>query len=196
MGIVFFNFEWMFLNVMLAITGVSFGWLMIETKKPVFKLLFGILWLVFIPNTIYLLTDIIHLPEQMPYVNGVFRLLIILQYAFVFLAGLVTFIYGVYPLEKLFMAKFKKKNSNGLMAVLFINFFIAFGVTMGRFQRTNSWEIFSNTQKFITDAKGVTHSLELLLFVFLFGVIGNCIYFLLKERVIFLKTQEKKKRRR
>ncbi len=182
---------------MLAITGVSFGWLMIETKKPLLKLLFGILWLAFIPNTIYLLTDLIHLPEQMPYVTGVYRFLVVLQYVFVFLSGLVTFVYGVYPLEKFFMAKYKKKNSNsGLMAVLFINFLIAFGVTMGRFQRTNSWEIFSNTQKFITDAKGVAHSLELLAFVFLFGVLGNCIYFLLKERVIFLKPQEKKKQRR
>lgn len=183
MEILLNNAFWMTGNILLGIIAVVLGWLAIEVKSQVLQVIFGFLWLLFIPNTIYMLTDVIHLKEQFIVLDGINKIVLILQYIFLFLMAFVTFLLAMYPFEKM-LIKIYKKNTSFIWLLLFItNFVIAFGLVIGRMQRTNSWEVFTNLVKVIQDSINVLTSVELMMLVLFFGIFNNLIYFLLRQLI-------------
>ncbi len=103
--------------------------------------LFGILlfiWLLFFPNALYIITDLVHLNEDtaMP----VWYDAVILFSSS--LIGLVMAFISLYNVEIYFRNRLKIKFT-GVMMSVFI-FLGAFGVYLGRFLRWNSWDILTN----------------------------------------------------
>ncbi len=143
-------------------------------KKRVLVVLLGS-WLLFFPNSPYILTDLFHLKLH----GGVpvwFDWAIILSFAW---TGLMFGFISLAIIEKLLHAYTTKKN---VLFILILLLFIAgFGVYIGRFLRWNSWDIISSPLDLGEDiVTRVIHPLRYArtwIITFLLGIILNMMYF-------------------
>lgn len=174
---------WMAWNTLLALFSVMLGWFLIKEKKFTIRLLLIVVWLFFVPNTIYIITDIYHLVEQWAMVYGIEKLFIMGQYFFFISVGIVTFVISLYFFEYALTRFFKRKISESvtISIITLVNFIIAFGVIVGRVQRTNSWQILTHPMRVYNDVVQTFSSPLLLVAVFVFGVLGNIIYFSIRD---------------
>lgn len=170
-----FNLYWMIHNINLAIIAIVCGWLAIKIKRPIIRITLLILWLLFVPNTLYLLSDSIHFSQQLSSLHASNRIILVLQYTTLMIFGIISFIISIYPIEKLI------KKTHFLILLQFI---IAFGIIMGRLERTNSWEVFTNPIKVFNDAITTLTSIKHMYLVFITGIAGNGIYFFARSTII------------
>lgn len=192
MDILLFNALWMSWNAILAIVGVALSWLFVRAASRRTKLLIAPLWLAFVPNTIYILTDIIHLWEQWQYVTGASRLILIAQYLVFIPFGFVTFYMSLRLFEQGIRPIYRRLSVSAILSIeaiiIALNFLIALGVTMGRIQRTNSWEILTNLQGVLQDVSRTFQSSHLLIYTMVSGVLFNMLYFSLR-RILGARAQ-------
>lgn len=95
------------------------------------------IWLLFIPNTFYIITDLFHLHERAP-VPLWFDLALIFSFAW---NGLLMGVLSVRQMEKMVTIKWQlKKEWLFTLPLMFLN---AFGIYIGRYLRYNSWDIIS-----------------------------------------------------
>lgn len=108
----------------------------IYRKKEKWKQLFLFAsWLLFFPNALYIVTDLVHLRDEsnMPWW---FDAMLIFSAAF---AGLLMAFVSLRNIEKYLASVFPKTNVQVFtVALLFLG---SFGVYLGRFERWNSWNI-------------------------------------------------------
>jgi uncharacterized membrane protein len=104
-----------------------------------------LIWLAFLPNAPYIVTDLIHIRVGN---NSLLWLdvLVILSFA---LSGLLLFYLTILDMQKLVTAKFKKIPIK--FSTTTVLFLCGFGVYLGRFLRYNSWEIIINPNILISD---------------------------------------------
>lgn len=178
MPILIDNIQWMSLNLGLAFLGLLFGFLM-SSKNRVQRLVFFILWFLFVPNTIYLVTDMQYLPPQLPNLSPPEIPIALLQYAVVFVTGIVTYYLSIHFFEKLLSQYFGKSTSNVL--IVFMNYLIAFAIFLGKVERVNSWTVFTQTHVAINSGVRLLGTSEILVAIFLLGTIISGLYFVLKK---------------
>jgi uncharacterized membrane protein len=168
-------------NSFLTLIPILCGWLMVKTRQKFLQGAFALLWFSFLPNTLYILTDLRYLPEQWHALHTFGKLGLAVQYILYELIGLSSFLLAVYPLERTLVDSRWRENK-WLLPLLLIttNFFIGFGMVLGRVQRINSWDIFVDPPKVIQASVQIVSSLELLLLVVLFGGVANAVYFLFR----------------
>ncbi len=172
------NLNWMSLNLGLAFLGLLFGWMFFMSKKTLFSIIFFILWVLFVPNTIYLITDLQHLPKQWVRVDLIPKIILILEYGVLTLFGIISFIISMYPVDKVFTELHLKRKKHTRFAILvLVNLFIAFALILGKFQRTHSWYVFTDFHRVLGDITAVFKTPILLWMVFFFGVVINLTYF-------------------
>lgn len=176
MHILLFNTKWMVYNVSLAAIAVIFAWLTLQTKSMKWKIIFGAIWILFLPNTIYILTDIEHFFKDFLRITPSFEFPLILEYSVLMTLGIITFILAMYPLE-LILKKAKIKILDNDIFFISMNFIVAFGVVLGRVERTNSWDVVFNIKKVILDSLHIISTTDYLFLFILFGLICNFIYF-------------------
>jgi uncharacterized membrane protein len=120
----------------------------LNTKQNLNKLKFGfwfLVWLAFLPNAPYIVTDLIHIRvgnDTLLWLD----VLVVLSFA---LSGLLLFYLSLLDMQQLIKSKFKRIPIQTIS--IFILFLSSFGVYLGRFLRYNSWEIISNPQVLISD---------------------------------------------
>ena len=116
-----------------------------SANRVLFYITFGT-WLLFLPNSFYILTDLFHLDPR----NSVplwFDLALLLSFAW---TGLLLGLVSLKQVEKCFHQLSEvQKNVLFLFPVMFLN---AMGIYMGRFLRFNSWDV-------IADPTGIFHEL-------------------------------------
>jgi uncharacterized membrane protein len=102
-------------------------------------------WLVFVPNAFYIITDLFHLDmnEQVPLW---YDLVLLLSFAW---TGLLFGIVSVRQMEKLFETNFNKRFE--MLFILPVMALNAFGVYVGRYLRFNSWDVVTNPFQLIQD---------------------------------------------
>lgn len=96
------------------------------------------LWLAFIPNTFYMLTDLFHLDmnEQVPLW---YDLALLLSFAW---SGLIMGIMSVRQVEIIIMLRFgRRAREFFILPVMALN---GLGVYIGRYLRFNSWDVLTN----------------------------------------------------
>jgi uncharacterized membrane protein len=170
------------LNSFLSLIPICCGWFMLKTRPKFLQLAFALLWFSFLPNTLYILTDLRYLPEQWNAMSNVGKLGLAVQYIMFELIGLSSFLLALYPLEKTLVLSRWRENKVLLPFLLItVNFFIGFGIVLGRVQRLNSWDLFINTPKVMYASFQIVSSLELLLLVVFFSVVTNALYFLFRK---------------
>lgn len=105
--------------------------------KPVFIVGF-VLWILFLPNAPYVITDFIHLGRihGVPVMYDIFVL---------FSSAWVSLLMGLHSLshmEEIFLLRFSKRVTN---VIITLSIFVAsFGIYLGRFLRFNSWDFFTD----------------------------------------------------
>lgn len=150
-----------------------------------FKSLIIITWLLFLPNTFYILTDFIHLRSK--YDIGLWFDLIMIA-AFVFSGMLLGFLSLDIFHKIIDKTRFRKISWILIVSTIFLS---SFGIYLGRFLRWNSWDILTNPgdlagdvlQRIINPFDNLqTYAVTLILGVFLF-----IIYFIFW---IFIKDEK------
>jgi uncharacterized membrane protein len=101
-----------------------------------YTLLIG--WLLFVPNSFYLITDFVHLHHS----NTVQYLFDAVMLSCFTLAGFYAGMVSLLHIHKLVEMKFSQKRCNYLIIALC--YIISFGVYLGRMLRFNSWDILSH----------------------------------------------------
>jgi len=111
----------------------------LHVVKNRWKLFFLIgLWLLFLPNAPYIITDFLHLKQRTP-IPYWYDILLLFSAA---LNGLLLGLSSLLTVEKFLLNRYGSKISNIIMLCSF--FLCAFGIYMGRYLRWNSWDIIVN----------------------------------------------------
>lgn len=139
---------WLFWNIFLAIIPFFISSLMLWLKekqklKNIFLASGGFLWLLFIPNAPYLITDLIHV--------GAIRSVPVVYDAFLLFGaswlGMYLWLNSTWQIESIIREKISKINTQ--VAMFLIILATSFGIYLGRFLRLNSWDIFSDSTYFL-----------------------------------------------
>ncbi len=182
MSVLLDNMSMIGLNSFLALIPILFGWLMMKTRQKILQVALALIWFSFLPNTLYILTDMQYLPEQWHAMTTVGKLGLAVQYILYELIGLTSFLLALYPLEKrLTLSRWRENNVVLAVVLLTVNFLMGFGIVLGRVQRLNSWDIFLDAPKVIYASFHIVSSWDLLLLAVLCGVLANAVYFLFRK---------------
>lgn len=194
MDILVDNIFWMLYNSWLAVLPVLFGWLFLKVRKKILKFICACLWFIYLPNTLYLFTDLLHVPHQWVRVEDSDKVLLIFQYAGLQIVGFVTFLLSIASLEKLlFNSKWKKERKLDYAIIITINMLVGFGIVLGRTERINSWEVFTAPGNVIASVATVLSTIDLIFLAVLFGLFANFFYFLFRKPFVkFTKRIDKK----
>lgn len=190
MNIVTQNFVWMMQNVLLAFIPIILVIVLRRKLNIIVYILVFFLWLLFLPNTVYLITDLQHLPPQLMKARNGEELFLIIQYTVLAAFGVMTYVYSLEPVGTIFR-KLRLPAVKKEVLYIAINYVVSFGVMIGRFQRTHSWYIFTDAQGTVKDIIKTGTNLELLGWVFVFGSIVNVIFFLFKDYFPPLKDKKR-----
>ncbi|WP_298534968.1 DUF1361 domain-containing protein [uncultured Algibacter sp.] len=165
------NFFYLFLvwNLFLAVIPFAISTYLVSLSKLNtlwLVLCFGV-WLLFLPNAPYIITDLLHLkisPTHLLWLD----ILVVLSFA---LNGLLLFYLSIIDIKSVLRTFLSKKKVNYVITTIF--FLTGFGVYLGRFLRYNSWEIINHPKYLIVDIldiaiKPIAHQ-EAWLFTILFG---------------------------
>ncbi len=136
-------------NLFLAYIPYAISTALTVWKKPAFlRILIFFIWLLFIPNSFYILTDLYHLADnhRNSRVPEWFDLALILSFA---CNGLLLGVLSTQQVEKLLM---HEKTYIWRWAFIYpIMWLNALGVYIGRYLRYNSWDIVTNPIDLISD---------------------------------------------
>lgn len=103
----------------------------------------SLLWLIFIPNAPYLVTDLIHIGEAKT-IPILFDTILLFSSAYL---GIILFFNSLSHVEEITKSYLSKKMTNVVIVALIV--LISFGIYLGRFLRFNSWDIFVNHHSLI-----------------------------------------------
>ncbi len=130
-----FTFTFLLWNLFLAWLPFLFAW--VVYWRPKTAVFLAPLWLLFLPNAPYIVTDLIHLRWH----SGVpvwYDALMIFTFA---LTGLLLGLVSLYLMQSLVARRLGEWIS--WLFVLFVLGLSAYGVYIGRFLRWNSWDVFT-----------------------------------------------------
>ncbi len=191
MDIINFNLDWMVFNIILATIGAGLGYIFLYTRQPFLKFILFFFWILFLPNTIYLLTDLQHLREQFFRIENEYKFILVSQYVFLVFFGIVSFIVGLWPLERFILSfKTKERKQISFYSIILMNFLIGVGVVLGKELRTHSWYVFTDFGRVVADIRLFISTPIYVIFAFSFGILGNLIYFAFNNK--FAKYLRKK----
>lgn len=152
---------------------ISFFFIKKEMKMKQFIPLF-IIWLLFFPNAPYLVTDVLHIATRTAFPLWYDSLLF-------FFFGWIGLYLGMISLSHI--NEYLRNHFKFWISELFI-FMIclisSFGVYLGRFQRWNSWDLFTNPLRVASDINGIffnlSHGFNVFIFVSIFTLFTYSIY--------------------
>ncbi|HEM4129540.1 TPA: DUF1361 domain-containing protein [Streptococcus suis] len=127
-------------NMFLALVALDFAIFTNHSKSKVIKIIAGLLWLFFYPNTFYMVTDIVH----MHFANTVLwqrdSMILFMLYVPSIFYGVMT---GVESLRLIFSAFSIKSYWIRLFLIGDLSLLSSFAIHIGRYARLNSWDIFT-----------------------------------------------------
>lgn len=132
-----------------------------------------IIWLLFIPNTFYLITDFVHLNP-----SNLYRY--IFDFALLSSFTIAGFYFGILSINTIYkQIQFFYSNTISRIFLISISYLCAFGIYIGRVLRFNSWDIISNPFSLIKSILDSIFLLETVVFSIELGtliLVVNSIY--------------------
>ena len=138
-----FYLAWNLFLAWLPLVFAVCAWRSTESKKRL--LVFSVLWLLFLPNAPYLVTDLVHLKERAPIP---FWFDVVLLQSLICHRVLIGFV-SLY-LNQCLSAIFVGQRGSWLFVIAVVGL-TAFGIYLGRVQRWNSWDALLNPFDLATD---------------------------------------------
>ncbi len=164
------NIPWMSLNVFLALIPVALSYPLLKNPLRIRNVPIFLLWVLFLPNSIYLLSDLEHLMNQISGENFLGVAALAFQYALLVSFGILTYFLALLPIEWLM----RSKNAGLRLKIITytaVSFIMAFGVVLGKIQRTHSWYVVTDPIRVATDVWNTLTSLELLMLTVVLGIL-------------------------
>lgn len=138
-SIFFFFLIW---NLFLGFLPYFFSQMMLYSLKirenRWYRIIGLLIWLLFLPNSFYLLTDFFHL-NKFNSVPVWFDLMMVSSFS---LTGFLFGIFSLFTIEKLLRNHYSVSISK--IILLTSLYLTAFGIYLGRYLRFNSWDVLSN----------------------------------------------------
>lgn len=136
----------------------------------------GAVWLLFLPNAPYLVTDLVHLRAR-PGVPHWFDVLLFTTFGLAGCALAWSSLAAVHA--RLARALGRARSAAIVAGVLFLT---GFGVYLGRFHRWNSWDVIARPGALLEDAAGALATPRALVFSALFGAFVGVGYLFVAPR--------------
>ena len=141
------NVGWMGWNLFLALTPLALARYLFGRKdRPRWLLITGgAVFVAFLPNAPYVLTDVLHLPRELAATNGNHWLAAALvgQYLCLFAAGFAAYVLSLVRLER-WLTDHGVSPGRVLATDLALHALCAVGIVLGRVFRFNSWDVITN----------------------------------------------------
>lgn len=103
-----------------------------------------VIWLLLIPNSFYIITDLFHLRKRAS-IPVWFDLALIFSFAW---SALIMGILSVRHIERIIHRRYRIQ---GFLLIIPLMFVIAFGIYIGRYMRYNSWDVLTNPFQLVRD---------------------------------------------
>ena len=136
-------FRFLVWNLFLALVPALAAAAMVHADRRgarVFAVAWAVVWLLFLPNAPYLITDLVHLKPRPP-VPYWFDILLFTTFAG---AGILAAFSSFHDVQHVVARRFGR---NASWAVLALAAFAAgFGIYLGRVERLNSWDVFTRPE--------------------------------------------------
>ncbi|MBN1648359.1 MAG: DUF1361 domain-containing protein [Spirochaetales bacterium] len=166
-------------NLFLAALPAGFAWLLSLPRRPfrnrIMQAVLLLLWFCFFPNSLYILTDFIHLGRY-SYAPVWFDFILILSFS---LCGLLFAFLSIQMIERHYSVRISPRKLRLLITLLF--YISAFGIYLGRFLRWNSWDLFTRPHLVMADIMPMIfrplENIRVWTFVFLSGTMFSLAWF-------------------
>lgn len=160
------HFTFLNWNIFLALLPLDFAIIVNISKRRSIQIIFSLLWLLFYPNTMYMITDFIHLQYigigltvRMQYFN----------YAVLAAGVFMGVVLGMLSIELILKHYFHRRHELLQLVLIFgLSLIASVGIYLGRFLRLNSWDVFTQTHRVARLVVSST-SMHMLAFVTLFA---------------------------
>lgn len=150
-----------------------------NSNKKIQNSVSTLIWLLFIPNSFYMLTDFTHLHFKNTFQFGL-DVLILSSFSFTgFYVGLLS----LHQIHQLTSAKYGTKTGN--IFIFSMSFLAAFGIYLGRVLRFNSWDIISKPITLAYTSIEALAKIETIIYTIQLGLIiliSYIIFFYLKVK--------------
>jgi uncharacterized membrane protein len=157
---------------------VAFWYL--RSQNIYLKGLLGVLWLLLLPNTIYVLTDFEHLTHQISGAGLGRQFLLIVQYAVLEALGLIAYLFAMLPFEQ-FVRDHRLTRRQQMIGIVALNFLVACGMVLGKVSQVNSYVVFTHPWAVLVSMGQILTSVSLLGLVLLFAVACDGFYLLCRR---------------
>lgn len=127
-------------NLFLAVIPVLLAWWLVGRVRKLGwlkweQIALTIAWVVFLPNSFYLVTDLIHLRTNHE-ADLLFDITLLMGFI---LSGLIFGFLSIYMIHKEALKRMRERHSYALVGVLFL--VVSFAICLGRYTRWNTWDI-------------------------------------------------------
>lgn len=200
-GVLRQNLRWMSWNLFLAFIPLALSVWLFRRRNAGQKL--SLLWwlglivfVAFLPNAPYILTDIIHLVEDIRHQNSIWviTLIIIPQYILFIFAG-----FEAYVLSLINLGAYLNRRGWGqwiVWAEITIHALSAIGIYLGRFMRFNSWDLITNLDTIAgTVLDDLAQKRPLAVMIITFAIVAG-LYWLMKTITLAVLLQRSTTKRR
>lgn len=188
------RYSFLIWNLFLAVIAPLLAWWLVDRLKKQRwlqpkQILLTIAWLLFLPNSFYLLTDFVHLRETFE-ASLLYDIVMISSFA---ISGLIFGYLSIFLVHKALIKRLGQKTSWQIISLVFIA--CSFAIYLGRFTRWNTWDILLKPAGLLFDvsdrvvnpiAHAETYQITLIFFVLL-----TSIYWVVWEVVRYTKTTGK-----
>lgn len=185
-------FRWLFAhhiwislaNCAVAVPAVVLALLCLRARGRPAKLVFGLTWLLLVPNAAYLFTDLGHIPYQWAHsVPVADRPWFLGQYLLLLVFAVAAFLLSFLPFERI-ARRLRLSGGPRLALLAGCNFLVGYGVALGRFQHINSWIVLSNPPRVLRAALAIFTSARLLGLTLALGARCAAVYLLARGQLL------------
>ncbi|MGN6647487.1 MAG: DUF1361 domain-containing protein [Cytophaga sp.] len=137
----------------------------------------SMLWLLFLPNALYIITDLKHLHERPP-IPEWFDCLLLFSYSTLALFFGLLSLYNMHQVFKRYASAFTQHT-----IVFCISLLAGFGVYLGREERWNSWDLFTNPLDLISECLSLSTVPHVWAFSTCYGIAFLIMYYIISSLI-------------
>jgi len=167
-------------NLLLAFIPYAISSYVHSNRQRLIPLIFwGVLWLLFLPNALYIITDLKHLRER-PSIPVWYDCLLLFSFS------ALALLFGLLSLYKMNMV-IKKYTSTIMQHILLIiiSILTGFGVYLGRVERWNSWDLFTKPISLLTECTALIKIPYVWCFSAIYGLAFLFMYYIILSLINF-----------